>query len=51
MYRPRLADGVEAANGRKGVLVDAYGAYANWKTGALLKDTKDSHDGVEDAAA
>jgi hypothetical protein len=51
MYRPRLADGVEAANGRKGVLVDAYGAYANWKTGALLKHTKDSHDGVEDAAA
>jgi hypothetical protein len=51
IYRPRLTDGVEAANGLKGVLVDAYGAYANWKTGALLKHTKDSHDGVEDAAA
>ena len=42
---------LEASNGFKGVLVDAYGAYANWKTGALLKHTKDSHAGVDDAAA
>src|SRR5215216_5927473 len=32
---------LEAPNELKGVLVDAYGAYANWKTGALLKHTKD----------
>ena len=31
--------------------MDAYGAYANWKTGALLNHTKDSHAGVDDAAA
>jgi hypothetical protein len=42
---------LEASNGLKGILVDAYGAYANWKTGALLKHTKDSHAGVDDAAA
>jgi hypothetical protein len=42
---------LEASDGLKGVLVDAYGAYANWKTGALLKHTKDSHAGVDDAAA
>ena len=42
---------LEAPNGLKGVLVDAYGAYANWKTGALLKHTKDSHSGIGDAAA
>lgn len=42
---------LEASNGLKGVLVDAYGAYANWKTGALLKHTKDSHGEVDDAAA
>lgn len=42
---------LEASNGLKGVLVDAYGAYANWKTGALLNHTKDSHAGVDDAAA
>ena len=41
---------LEASNGLKGVLVDAYGAYANGKTGALLKHTKDSHAGVDDAA-
>ena len=40
---------LEASNGLKGVLVDAYGAYANWKTGALLKHTKDEH--ADDAAA
>jgi hypothetical protein len=33
------------------VLVDAYGAYANWKTAALLKHTKDSHEESDDAAA
>ena len=42
---------LEAPNGVKGVLVDAYGAYANWKTGAMLKHTKDSHDRADDAAA
>ena len=42
---------LEASSGLKGILVDAYGAYANWKTGALLKHTKDSHAGVDDAAA
>jgi hypothetical protein len=42
---------LEAPNGLKGVLVDAYGAYANWKTGALLKHTKDSHAEPDDAAA
>ncbi len=42
---------LEASNGLKGILVDAYGAYANWKTGVLLKHTKDSHAGVDDAAA
>lgn len=42
---------LEAPNGSKGLLVDAYGAYANWKTGVLLKHTKDSHAGVDDAAA
>ena len=42
---------LEAPNGLKGVLVDAYGAYANWKTGAVLKHTKDSHAGLDDAAA
>ena len=36
---------LEASSGLKGILVDAYGAYANWKTGALLKHTKDSHAG------
>ena len=42
---------LEESSGLKGILVDAYGAYANWKTGALLKHTKDSHAGVDDAAA
>jgi hypothetical protein len=42
---------LEAPNGVKGVLVDAYGAYANWKTGALLTHTKDRHADVDDAAA
>jgi hypothetical protein len=42
---------LEAPNGLKGVLVDAYGAYANWKTGALLKQSKDSHAEADDAAA
>ncbi|HET6823537.1 MAG TPA: hypothetical protein VFH34_12885 [Anaerolineales bacterium] len=41
----------KASNGLKGLLVDAYGAYANWKTGALLTHTKDTHGGVDDAAA
>jgi hypothetical protein len=43
--------GLEATNGLKGILVDAYGAYANWKTGALLKHAKDSHAETDDAAA
>jgi hypothetical protein len=42
---------LEAPNGLRGVLVDAYGAYANWKTGALLKHTRDQHAGEDDAAA
>jgi hypothetical protein len=42
---------LEAPNGLKGVLVDAYGAYANWKTGALLKHSKDRHAEADDAAA
>ncbi len=42
---------LEGPNGLKGVLVDAYGAYANWKTGALLKHTKDEHAEADDAAA
>ena len=41
----------KASNGLKGLLVDAYDAYANWKTGALLTHTKDTHGGVDDAAA
>ena len=42
---------LEAPNGVKGVLVDAYGAYANWKTDALLKHTIDNHAERDDAAA
>lgn len=42
---------LEAPNGLKGILVDAYGAYANWKTGALLNATKDRHAEGDDAAA
>ena len=42
---------LEASNGLRGVLADAYGAYANWKTGPMLKHTKDSHTETEDAAA
>ena len=42
---------LETSDGLKGILVDAYGAYANWKTGALLKHAKDSHPEVDDAAA
>ena len=42
---------LEASNGLKGILVDAYGAYANWKTGVLLKHTQDSHAGGDHAAA
>jgi hypothetical protein len=42
---------LEAPTGLKGVLVDAYGPYANWKTGALLTHSKDSHAGSDDAAA
>ena len=42
---------LQASNGLKGLLVDAYGAYANWKTGALLTHTKNTHGGVDDAAA
>ena len=42
---------LEAPNGVKGVLVDAYGAYANWKTDALLRHTKDNHAKTDDAAA
>lgn len=41
---------LEAPNGLKGVLVDAYGAYANSNTDALLKHMKDRHAGVDDAA-
>ena len=41
---------LEAPDGLKGLLVDAYGAYANWKTGALLKRTKDRHAAEDDAA-
>ena len=42
---------LEAPNGLKGVLVDAYGPYANWKTGTLLRQTRDSHGEADDAAA
>ncbi|HKY73217.1 MAG TPA: hypothetical protein VJL88_14960 [Nitrospira sp.] len=42
---------LEAPNGLKGVLVDAYGAYANSKTDVLLKHMKDRHAGVDDTAA
>jgi hypothetical protein len=42
---------LEAPNGLRGVLVDAYGAYANWKTDALLKHTRDPHPKADDAAA
>lgn len=42
---------LEAPNGLKGLLVDAYGPYANWKTGALLKHTKDRHGEADEAAA
>jgi hypothetical protein len=38
---------LEASNGLKGLLVDAYGAYANWKT----EHCTDTHGGVVDAAA
>jgi hypothetical protein len=41
---------LEAPNGLKGLLVDAYGAYANPKTDALLKHMKDRHAGADDAA-
>jgi hypothetical protein len=42
---------LETPNGLRGVLVDAYGAYANSKTGALLRHTKDRHAGEDGAAA
>jgi hypothetical protein len=42
---------LQASNGLKGVLADAYGPYANWKTGVMLKQTKDSHIETDDAAA
>lgn len=42
---------LETATGLRGILVDAYGAYANWKTGAMLKNAKDGHPGVNDEAA
>lgn len=42
---------LEGPNGLKGLLVDAYGAYANPQIGAALKQVKDSHAGTEDAAA
>lgn len=41
---------LEASNGLKGVLVDAYGAYANWKTGAL-GGYEETNDADRDAAA
>ncbi|HET8721136.1 MAG TPA: hypothetical protein VFM24_03865 [Nitrospira sp.] len=42
---------LEGPNGVKGLLVDAYGAYANGKTGALLKHTQDRHGEADEAAA
>jgi hypothetical protein len=42
---------LETATGLKGILVDAYGAYANWKTGAMLKNARDGHPDVNDEAA
>ena len=34
---------LEGPDGAKGLLVDAYGAYADASLGAALKKTKDSH--------
>jgi hypothetical protein len=41
---------LEGPNGLKGLLVDAYGTYANPQIGAALKQIKDRHAGTEDAA-
>jgi hypothetical protein len=42
---------LQAADGTKGLLVDAYGAYANSKIAKILKDVEDRHGGEEQPAA
>ena len=38
-------------DGVKGLLIDAYGAYADRKTSILLKNTKDDHGELNESAA
>ena len=42
---------LEGPDGLKGLLIDAYGAYANWKTDVLLKHTQDRHGEADETAA
>lgn len=41
---------LEGSDGIRGLLVDAYGAYADPETGAILKSTKDDHAGLDESA-
>ncbi len=42
--------GLQAADGTKGLLVDAYGAYADPRIAKILKDAKDRHGDMDSAA-
>ncbi|HJT20667.1 MAG TPA: hypothetical protein VJ746_09365 [Nitrospira sp.] len=42
---------LEAGDGTKGLLIDAYGVYADSKIGALLNNTKDDHAGAGESGA
>lgn len=42
---------LETPDGTKGLLIDAYGAYADSTIGALLNNTKDDHTGSGQSAA
>ncbi len=42
---------IQGTDGIKGLLVDAYGAYADRETGVVLKNTKDDHAGCDESAA
>ncbi len=41
---------LEGSDGIRGLLVDAYGAYADPETGAVLKSTRDHHAGLDEPA-
>src|SRR5690348_10889524 len=40
---------LEGSDGVKGMLIDAYGAYADSKIGSLLKNVKDDHAGSDES--